>query len=123
MLSPTQKLPKARSDASDPSDQVYLKSTWVVTSLRHPALRVLCCLAHLVLCFILGVTSPLLTSLKSPANFPVYGDLVKAATAGFTWQKLIFQSVLSVTLLLFLRLVAYPRLVQRQWNWELQQRR
>ncbi|KAG6959234.1 hypothetical protein JG687_00008927 [Phytophthora cactorum] len=58
-------------DVSDCSDQVYLKSTWVTTSLRHPALRVLCCLIHLLLCFYLGVTSPLLTSPKTPFRFPV----------------------------------------------------
>ncbi|KAG3100672.1 hypothetical protein PI124_g14903 [Phytophthora idaei] len=105
-------------DVSDCSDQVYLKSRWVTTSLRHPALRVLCCLIHLLLCFYLGVTSPLLTSPKTPFRFPVYGDLAKTVTTSFTWQKVLFQIALSVALMLFLRLVAYPRLVQHQWNWE-----
>ncbi|KAG7380150.1 hypothetical protein PHYPSEUDO_007695 [Phytophthora pseudosyringae] len=121
VASPPLKRPKLRfqsEDASDSRDQVYLKSTWVLTSLRHPALRVLCCLLHLLLCFFQGVTSPLLTSLQSPARFPVYGELAKTASTGFTWQKLVFQTALSLSLLLFLRLVAYPRLVQRQWNWE-----
>ncbi|KAG6608691.1 Transmembrane protein [Phytophthora cinnamomi] len=110
---------KSRFRSQDASvDHVYLKSTWVVTSLRHPALRVLCCLAHTLVCLYVGVASPLLTSLKTPASFPVYGSIVRAFGTGFTWQKLIFQSVLSTSLLLLLRLVAYPRLVQRQWNWE-----
>ncbi|KAL3656511.1 hypothetical protein V7S43_018657 [Phytophthora oleae] len=114
-------LQKPRSQSEDPSDSddhVYLKSTWVVTSLRHPVLRVLCCLAHLPLSFYLGVTSPLLTSLQAPPRFPVYGDLVKTATAGFTWQKLLFQLALSLSLLLFLRIVAYPQLAQHLWNWK-----
>ncbi|RLN87066.1 hypothetical protein BBJ28_00024634 [Nothophytophthora sp. Chile5] len=38
-------------------------------------------------------------------------------TAGFTWQKTLFQIVTSASILLLLRLVVYPRLVQRQWNW------
>jgi hypothetical protein len=114
-------LPKPRfrsNNASAVGDQVHLKSSWVVTSLRHPALRLLCCLVHLVLLLHLGGASPLLTSLQSPAQFPVYGDLAKTVTSGFTWQKLVFQSVISVTLLLSLRLVAYPRLPQYHWNWE-----
>ncbi|KAK1937190.1 Small conductance calcium-activated potassium channel protein 1 [Phytophthora citrophthora] len=113
-------LQKARpqsDDLSDSSDQVYLKSTWVVTSLRHPVLRMLCCFVHLVLSFYLAVTSPLLTSLQSPPRFPVYGNLVKTATTGFTWQKVVFQLVMNLSLIVFLRIVAYPRLLQHHWNW------
>ncbi|KAF4030707.1 Ion channel [Phytophthora infestans] len=106
------------SGGADGCDHVYLKSTWVVSSLRHPMLRVLCCLIHLLLCFYQHVTSPLLTSLKTPFRFPVYGDLAKIVTSGFTWQKIAFQTALNVVLLLFLRLVVYPRLVQHQWNWK-----
>ncbi|KAE9031222.1 hypothetical protein PR002_g9692 [Phytophthora rubi] len=118
LASPPPRKSRSQSDAACSTDHVYLKSRWVVTSLRHPALRVLCCVAHTLLCLYVGVASPLLTSLKTPASFPVYGTIVRAATTGFTWQKLIFQGALSALLLLLLRSVAYPRLVQRQWNWE-----
>ncbi|GMF58576.1 unnamed protein product [Phytophthora fragariaefolia] len=116
---PSPPLCKARFRSEDaPVNHVYLKSTWVVTSLRHPALRLLCCLVHALLCFYVGVASPLLTSLKTPASFPVYGDLVRAAITGFTWQKLVFQTISTLLLMLFLRLVAFPRLLQHHWNWE-----
>ncbi|KAE9216820.1 hypothetical protein PF005_g8891 [Phytophthora fragariae] len=118
LVSPPPRKSRFQSDAACSTDHVYLKSRWVVTSLRHPALRVLCCVAHTLLCLHVGVSSPLLTSLKTPASFPVHGAIVRAATTGFTWQKLIFQGALSALLLLLLRSVAYPRLVQRQWNWE-----
>lgn len=111
------KLSARRHLPSGAASGVFLRSTWVLTTLRHPALRLLGCLTHLLCCFLLLTSSPLLSSLHTPARFPVYGVLVHTATTGFTWQKLIFQGALVISLLLLLRFVAYPRLVQRQWNW------
>lgn len=101
----------------DVAASVYLKSTWVVCSLRHPALRLIGCLAHLVACFFLCSSSPLLASTKSRGSFPVYGDWVATICTGVTWVKLLFHVLLSVAIATLLRLVAYRKLVQHAWNW------
>lgn len=108
---------RSSTPARDLSASVYLKATWVVSSLRHPALRVLNCLLHLASCFFLCSSSPLLAATQTPGVFPVYGDWVLTLTTGVTWQKVLFHTLLSVSILLLLRLVVYRRLLQRAWNW------
>lgn len=114
----------AQSDSS-PSDDasVYLETKWTTVTLRHPALRLLNCVLHLVVTFFLCASSPLNGSLHAPAYFPVYGHWIAVWCTQVTWQKAVFHGVLAVLVVALLRIVLYRKFVQPQWNWQTEFRR
>lgn len=95
----------------------WLESTWSVRALRHPALRLLGCVAHVLVTFFLCSTSPLAASLQSPPHFPGYSRWLLVAFTRPAWAKSAVLLALAALVVALLRLVAFRALVQHHWNW------
>src|SRR5688572_8335648 len=93
--------------SSEGNDRVYLRATWLLTSLRHPGWRLAVCLARIIGYFFLCASSPLLASTRTPGYFPVYGDLMGTLVYDPSLGKVVLHVAVLVIAVVFVRLVVY----------------